>query len=113
MRILQGDIYWLKVGDNHPFVVVQHDNFTKGLNSVVACQLTGSTSLARHRGNVLLVPGEGNLEDHSVVNITEIWTLYKDELGDWIGRLSPGRVREIHAGIRLLLEGYKFDELNE
>ncbi len=109
MRILQGDIYWVTIGDPHPFVVVEHDSFNRGLNSVVTCQLTGSTSLAKHRGNVLLAPGEGNLREHSVVNITEIWTFYKDELGDWIGRLDPDRVREIHEGIRLLMKGYEFE----
>lgn len=109
MRILQGDIWWVKWGDLHPFVVVQHDSFNKGLNSVVTCQLTSTTGLAKHKGNVLLVPGEGNLENQSVVNVTQIWTFEKDELDTRIGRLDLDRVREIHAGIRQLLDGYKFE----
>lgn len=55
-------------------------------------------------GNVLLPKGEGNLERASVVNVSQLYTVDKADLVEKIGALSKGRVAEIFAGLRLLLE---------
>jgi mRNA interferase MazF len=48
--------------------------------------------------------GEGNLPKRSVVNVSQILTVDKSQLGEQIGRLSAQRVRQILDGIRLVLE---------
>ena len=40
----------------------------------------------------------------SVVNVTQLFTVNKADLADRIGRLSDARVRQILAGIRLVME---------
>jgi len=87
-------------------VVIQSDDFNRSpIHTVVVCELTSVLRRANDPGNVLLVPGEGNLPEQSVVNVSRIVTLDKEILGDRIGVLDNERVREVIAGIRLVLEG--------
>ena len=111
--INQGDIFWVELdepfgsepGYRHPHVVVQNNVFNRSrINTVVVCALTSNLRRAAAPGNVLLEPGEANLPKQSVVNVSQVFTVDKSQLGEKIGALSPGRVHEILDGIRLLLE---------
>ncbi len=48
----------------------------------------------------------------SVVNISQIFTVDKTDLGEYVGTLSRGRIYEILAGIRLLIEPRDVEALN-
>lgn len=86
-------------------MIVQNDAFNESrINTVVVCGLTSNLRRAGDPGNVLLFPGEANLPEQSVVNISQIVTLDKSQLRARIGTLSPERVREVLRGINLLLE---------
>jgi mRNA interferase MazF len=74
------------------------------IGAVVVCALTFNMKRAAAPGNVLLKKGEENLKKASVANITQLVTVDKADLIERIGTLSPPRVREIVAGIRLLIE---------
>jgi len=91
-------------------VVVQSDDFNRSrIGTVVVCELTSVLRRANDPGNVLLVPGEGQLPEQSVVNVSRIVTLDKEILGNRIGRLDPERMREVLDGVRLVLEGDEAD----
>lgn len=111
--IRQGDVYWVGLGDptssgpgfRHPHVVVQNDLFNRSrLDTVVVCALTSNLSRAEAPGNVLLDEGEANLPKRSVVNVTQLFTVGKDELVERIGSLSSQHLRHVLAGIELVLE---------
>lgn len=111
--IRQGDVYWVDLGAPsgsgpgllHPHVVVQNDLFNRSkLGTVVVCALTSNLDRAAAPGNVLLEEDEVDLPKRSVVNVTQLFTVDKTDLADRIGTLSPTRVREVLAGIDLLLE---------
>lgn len=111
--IRQGEVYWVDLGAPsgsgpgllHPHVVVQNDLFNRSrIGSVVVCALTSNLRRAEAPGNVLLDDGEAGLPRRSVVNVTQLFTVDKDDLVERIGTLSPLRVREILAGIDLVLE---------
>ena len=119
MVINQGDLFWVDLGDpagsepgyRHPHVVVQNNLFNRSrINTVVVCALTSNLRRAGAPGNVLLEEGEANLPRQSVVMVTQIFTLDKRDLGDWIGSLSPWRVRQILEGIHLVMEPRNLDE---
>jgi len=55
-------------------------------------------------GNVLLDEGEANLPVRSVVNVTQVFTVDKNDLLEKIGTLSPDRIDEVLRGVRLVLE---------
>lgn len=112
MVISQGDVFWALLpepfggerGSPRPVIVVQNDLFNRGgINSVVVCHTTTNIRRSRSPGNVLLAKGEANLPHRSVVNITQITTVMREQLIEKIGTLSRQRLQEVLAGIRLLL----------
>ena len=109
MVISQGDIYWINLeepagsepGFRHPHVVIQNNLFNRSrIDTVVVCLLTSNLRLAKAPGNVFLEKGEGNLAKQSVVNTSQIYTVDKSDLVEWIGALSEKRVRQILDGVR-------------
>jgi mRNA interferase MazF len=113
MVINQGDIFWIELdepsgsepGYLHPHVIIQNNLFNRSrINTVVACVLTSNLRRANSPGNVLLEAGEGDLPEQSVVNVSQILTIDKSQLGEKIGTLSAERVRQIIDGIRLVIE---------
>ncbi|MBE7551715.1 MAG: type II toxin-antitoxin system PemK/MazF family toxin [Anaerolineales bacterium] len=113
MVINQGEIFWIDLdapagsepGYRHPHVVIQNNLFNRSrINTVVVCALTSNLKRAAAPGNVLLDPGEANLPKQSAVVISQIFTVDKTQLGDYIGSLSGKRIRQILEGIRLLTE---------
>lgn len=113
MIIRQGDVYWIDLGEpegsepgyRHPHVVVQNNVFNHSkINTVVVCALTSNLKRAAVPGNVLLKKGEGGLKKESVVNISQVVTVNKSDLTERIGALPSTRVRQIVAGLKLLIE---------
>jgi len=113
MVISQGDIYWIELdepsgsepGYSHPHVVVQNNVFNASrINTVIVCALTSNIRRAQAPGNVLLEQGEANLPKQSVVLVSQIFTVDKSQLGEFIGKLSEHRVSQILEGIYLLTE---------
>jgi mRNA interferase MazF len=111
--IRQGDIYWIDLdepggsepGYRHPHVVVQNNLFNHSrINTVLVCPLTSNLKRALSPGNVLLSKREANLPKPSVVNVSQIFTVDKSQLGDYIGTLTSERLRQVLDGIKLLLE---------
>jgi mRNA interferase MazF len=113
LSIKQGDIYIVDFGEpigsepgyEHPVVVAQNNLFNGSkIRTVAVCLLTTNLGRQYARGNVLLFPGEGDLSEQSVVNISQIVTVDKQVLTHRIGSLRPERVREIVVGLKLLFE---------
>lgn len=119
--INQGDVYWVDLGDPtgsgpallHPHVVIQNNVFNRSrIGTVVICALTSNLKRASSPGNVLLEPGEADLPKQSVVNVSQIFTVDRTDLGEYIGSLSKKRVHEILDGIRLVIEPRDIDLIN-
>jgi mRNA interferase MazF len=119
MVISQGDVYWVDLGEPvgsapgflHPHVVIQNDAFNRSdIRTVVVCALTSNLKRAAAPGNVLLDVGEANLPKQSVVNISQVFTVDKSQLGDKIGLLSTRRVRQILDGVQLLLDPIELND---
>lgn len=119
MVINQGDIYWVDVeepsgsepGYQHPHVIIQSNMFNATrLNTVIVCSLTSNIQREQAPGNVLLQKGEGHLTKTSVVVVSQILTVDKSELGDYIGTLSRRRVNQILAGVQMMLEPRDIDK---
>jgi len=122
MVINQGEIYWIQLiepdgeesGIAHPYVVVQENIFNHSrINTLVVCALTSNLNQAKSPGNVLLDPGEANLQKHSVVVVSKISVVDKSQLGEYIGTLDEKRIDQVLAGIRflqLMTEHQGFDQ---
>jgi len=113
MVIKQGEIYWVELGKPrgsepgycHPHIVIQNNVFNiSKIKTVVVCVLTSNLKRAKAPGNVLLEKGEANLRKRSVVNISQIYTVNKNDLVEKIGQVSEKRLLQILDGIKLLTE---------
>jgi len=113
MGVKQGEIYWVDLGTprgsepafRHPHIVIQNNLFNASkINTVVVCSLTSNIKRAEAPGNILLQKGEANLSKKSVVNISQIFTVNKNDLRDKIGKVSGKRFIEILEGVKLLTE---------
>jgi mRNA interferase MazF len=92
-------------GYDRPYVIVQNNAFNSSrINTVIVCGLTSNLRRAGDPGNVLLSPGEADLSEQSVVNVSQVVTVDKSQLRTRIGALSPERTREVLRGINLVLE---------
>jgi len=113
MVIEQGEIYWVNLGEprrsepgyRHPYIVIQNNLFNSSkINTIVMCTLTTNLKRGLSPGNVVLKKGEANLPKKSVVNITQIYTVNKSDLGEKIGKVNNEIIKEINKGINLLNE---------
>ncbi|MBC8018846.1 MAG: type II toxin-antitoxin system PemK/MazF family toxin [Verrucomicrobia bacterium] len=113
MVINQGDIYWIELdepvgsepGYKHPHVIVQNNLFNRSqIRTVLVCPLTTNLKRASAPGNVLLDKKESNLPKQSVVNVSQVFTVDKEQLDEYVGTLSPERITEILNGIKLVLD---------
>jgi mRNA interferase MazF len=113
MVIRQGDVFWIDLptpagsepGYRRPGIVVQNDLFNSSeLNTVVVCLLTTNLKWSRMPGNILLAEGEANLSKQSVVNVTQIYTADRNQLDEYIGSVSAGRLRQVLDRIYFVLE---------
>lgn len=111
--IRQGEVFWVDLGEPsgsgpgflRPYVVVQNNIFNRSrIGTVVVCGLTSNLKRAEAPGNVLLQKGEAGLSKSSVVNVSQLYTVDKNDLVEKIGILSPESLVEVIRGIQLLLE---------
>lgn len=111
--IQQGDVMWVLLPKPHgsspagrrPVVVIQHDRFNRTqLATAVVVAVTSKMKYALLPGNVRLRRGEAGLSRASVVNVTQVATVDRTQLGPRLGRLASSRLAEIWAGLRLVCE---------
>ena len=112
-EIGQGQVYWLDFGpaagsapaDRQPCVVVQNNVFNRSaIATSVVCLITSNLSRANAPGNVLLKKGEANLPKAGVVNVSQILTVDKAELVEYIGNLSSAAAGAVRDGLHLLFD---------
>jgi mRNA interferase MazF len=113
MVINQGDVYWIELdepegsepGYKHPHVIVQNNLFNRSkIKTVLVCPLTTNLKRASAPGNVLLDKKESNLPKESVVNVSQVFTVDKTQLDEYVGTLAAKRMDEILDGIKLVLD---------
>jgi mRNA interferase MazF len=122
MVVNQGDIYWVPLKDpsgsepgyTHPHVIIQDNVINHSrINTVVVCALTTNSKRAKAPGNVLLDVGEANLPRQSVVVVSQVSTVDKAQLGEYIGSLTQQRINQILAGMRFLQFMTEHHEITE
>jgi mRNA interferase MazF len=110
--ITRGNIHWVDLGEaegsrpakRRPVLVVQSASFNASrLATAIAAVITSNTALATMPGNVFLPAAVTGLKRDSVVNVTAIVTLNKDELGRAVGTVPQSLMRDVDQGLRQVL----------
>jgi mRNA interferase MazF len=113
MVIHQGDVVWMSLpgaagsapAGRRPAVVLQHDRFNRtAIATAVVVAITSKLKYAELPGNVRLRKGEGGLPRASVVNVTQVATVDRDNIGPRLGTLTQPRLAQVWAGVRLVCE---------
>ena len=87
-----------------PVLIIQSDNFNKtNLNTSIVASLTTNLELAEMPGNVLLKKDQSGLPKDSVVNVTQIFTLDRRLLFEFVDTISERKMEQIEKGLRLVL----------
>lgn len=105
----RGDIWWANLPDpagyRRPVLIVQADAFTQSrLATVIVVAVSSNLRLAAAPGNVLLPAAETGLPRDSVANVSQILTLDKAIIDEFVSRVTGGTLAAIVRGIRLVLE---------
>lgn len=110
--IRRGGIYWVDLGEpsgsraakRRPVIVVQAEPYNVSrLATVIAAVVTSNTALATMPGNVFLPSAATGLPRDSVVNVTALVTLNKNELEGPVGTAPDALMTEVDRGLRRVL----------
>lgn len=110
--MLRGEIWWADLptptgsepGYRRPILILQSDIFNRSrINTVVAVILSSNLRLAGAPGNVLLVSRESGLPKDSVINVSQIVTVDKSRLTDYVGQVDELTLLAVEDGVKLVL----------
>lgn len=113
MVIRRGDLWMADFGEPvgsrpaniRPFLVLQADAINVSrINTVFGAALTSNLAWAEAPGNVYLEPYQSGLPKPSVVNMTQLATLNKTDLLEFIHHLSEVSMRDVEEGLRKVLD---------
>lgn len=109
----RGEVWWATLpppvgsgpGGRRPVVVVQADHVTQSrIGTVIVIIVTSNLNLARYRGNVLLPALASGLPLDSVANVSQVVTVDKSLLTEFVAALPATLMRQIDAGIKLICD---------
>ena len=110
--MVRGEIWWANLpipkksepGYRRPVLVIQADSFNKSkINTVICVIITSNILLAKAPGNIHLKKFESKLPKESVINISQIITVDKEYLINYISTLNKQIMNKVEIGIRLVL----------
>lgn len=108
----RGDIWWANLpepmgsgpGYRRPVLVIQADSFTRSrIRTVIVAVITKNLTLANAPGKVFIAAQDSGLPLDSVVNVSQVITLDKSLLTEYISCLSSLILAKIDDGLRLAM----------
>ncbi|MGC9367892.1 MAG: type II toxin-antitoxin system PemK/MazF family toxin [bacterium] len=108
----RGEIWWADLpkpdksepGFRRPVLIIQNNLFNKSkINTVICCIITSNLQLGKAPGNIILAKDNSKLPKKSVVNVSQIVTLDKRFLSEYVSTLSKRLIDQVESGIKLVL----------
>ena len=108
----RGDVWWADLqpplgsgpGFRRPVLIVQDDSFnSSGIRTAVVAMITGNLRLATAPGNVLLSASLAILKVDSVVNVSQLFSVDRTLLTDYVGSLPDTLLKKVDNGLLLVL----------
>jgi mRNA interferase MazF len=110
--VRRGEIWWATLGEpqgselgfRRPVLIIQSNEFNESaIRTSVCAAITSNMRLADAPGNVRVTRRVSGLPHDSVVNVSQLITLDKRMLTENVGRLPAQSLRDVEAGIKLVL----------
>lgn len=108
----RGEIWWTSLPDpagsgagyRRPVLIVQADAFNRSrINTVIVVSLTTNVRLSQAPGNVLVQTSQSGLPKDSVANVSQLLTIDKGFLTEFVAAIPPKLLRRIEDGLKLVL----------
>lgn len=108
----RGEVWWADLpepigsspGFRRPVLIVQDDDFTQSLiNTVIVATITGNLRIEKAKGNVLVTSKQSGLPKDSVVNVSQLLTVDKSILIEYVNTLSESKMEQVDDGLRVVL----------
>ena len=108
----RGELWWASLGEpagsgpglRRAVLIVQSNEFNdSAIRTTICAAVTSNLRLAEAPGNVRLTKKASGLSRESVVNVSQLITLDKRLLTSRVGRLPAEALRDVEAGIKLVL----------
>jgi mRNA interferase MazF len=108
----RGEIWWASLappdgsgpGYRRPVLIVQANSFNDSqISTILVAVITSNLALAKAPGNVRISKSDSGLNKASVVNVSQVLTIDRQYLTEFIGSL-PGRIMDrVNEGLKLVL----------
>ena len=111
--MLRGEIWWAKLhkprksepGFKRPILILQTDSFNKSKIKTVICGvITSNIELAKAPGNILIGKRVSHLPKESVINLSQIITIDKSYLIEYVSTLNKKIVEQVNDGLKLVFD---------
>lgn len=108
----RGEVWWASLpaptgsgpGFRRPVVVIQSNPFNQSrIATVIVAIVTSNLALTDAPGNVRVGRTESGLAKPSVVNVSQLYTLDREQLTQRVRSLPGETMRSIEEGLRLVL----------
>lgn len=112
VTLVRGAVCWADLGEprgsgpgyRRPVVVISSDRFNRSrIRTVIVAAVTTSARAAAAPGNVALEASSAGLDRDCTVNVSQLLTLDRADLGQPVAHLDLATVRRIDDGLRLVL----------
>ncbi len=109
----RGDVYWARLGPaqgseqagGRPVIVVSRNAIHQNSAVVIVVPVTNRASKRRiYPSQIELEAGEGGLAKDSVAMGEQVRAIAKHRLGQPLGHLSPRRLAELSAALKIALD---------
>lgn len=108
----RGEIWWASLreplgsepGYRRPALIISTDDMNlSAIKTVLTAILTTNLNLANSPGNVLVSAEEAGTSNDSVVNVSQLVTVDKLFLPEYIGTLEEDTMQKVAEGLRLVM----------
>lgn len=108
----RGEIWWRDLpeprgsepGYRRPVLVIQADDFNLSrIQTIIVAAISTNLDLGRLPGNVLVPRRASGLRRDSVVNVSQLFSIDRRFLGDYVSKLSARAQALVDAGLRMIL----------
>jgi mRNA interferase MazF len=108
----RGDVWWATLpspvgsgpGGRRPVVVLQTNGLIQtGIRTVIVVIITTNLRRANSPGNVWLPSFDSGLPQDSVANVSQVLTVDKSLLTDFVEALPPSLLSKIEVGLKLVM----------
>ena len=110
--MIKGEIWWADLPDNfygsepskrRPVLVIQNDVINRSnIKTVICALITSNINHSKVMGNILLEKSVSGLEKTSVVNFSQVFTIDKTRLTDYVSMLPKNYIEKINESIRYI-----------